>query len=97
MRSYSTSIFYVSSTLLLTMVLNFSVAQKSWVKELPGIGTCSSPRVTDLNGDGIGDIIIGAGREEFKKCDSAIIALDGKLVKFYGSCRQLIRFLALPP
>ena len=42
-----------------------------------GIGIFSSPRVTDFNGDGIGDIVFGAGREEFKACDSAVIALSG--------------------
>lgn len=42
------------------------------------MGTFSSPRVTDLNGDGIGDVIFGAGREEFQACDSAVIALDGR-------------------
>jgi outer membrane protein assembly factor BamB len=52
-------------------------AQHSWVKKLPGTGTFSSPRVTDLNGDGVGDIILGAGRKEFEACDSAIIALNG--------------------
>jgi len=30
-----------------------------------GIGIFSSPRVTDLNGDGIGDIVFGAGRTNF--------------------------------
>jgi len=78
MKSYSNSIFSLSTAFLLSGILNCSFAQNSWVKELPGVGTCSSPRVTDLNGDGTGDIIIGAGREEFKKCDSAIVALDGK-------------------
>ncbi len=53
-------------------------AQNSWSKQLPGVGTFSSPRVADLNGDGTGDIILGAGRKEFQACDSAIIALDGK-------------------
>jgi hypothetical protein len=52
-------------------------AQKSWSTELSGIGTFSSPRVADLNGDGVGDIIMGAGREEFQACDTAIFALDG--------------------
>ncbi|MEQ9290596.1 MAG: hypothetical protein RIG77_26940 [Cyclobacteriaceae bacterium] len=52
-------------------------AQGGWVKQLPGIGTFSSPRVTDLNGDGVGDIVFGAGRLEFEACDSAIIALNG--------------------
>jgi hypothetical protein len=78
MRSNFTIVFSLLTVLLLTGVLNCSIAQKSWVKELPGLGTCSSPGVTGLNGDGIGDIIIGAGREEFKKCDSAIITLNGK-------------------
>lgn len=31
-----------------------------------------------MNGDGVGDIILGAGREEFQSCDSAVIALDGQ-------------------
>jgi len=50
---------------------------KTWSTKFMGIGLFSSPRVTDLNGDGVGDIIFGAGREEFKACDSAVIALDG--------------------
>ncbi len=53
-------------------------AQLSWTKTLPGLGTFSSPRVSDLNRDGVGDIILGAGRQEFQPCDSAIIALDGR-------------------
>ncbi|MDA0196560.1 MAG: hypothetical protein O2951_16220 [Bacteroidetes bacterium] len=56
---------------------NIGNAQNVWSKKLPGIGTFSSPRVSDLNGDGIGDIVIGAGRQEFQACDSAIIALNG--------------------
>ena len=55
-----------------------TLAQDSWSKQLPGLGTFSSPRIADLNGDGVGDVILGAGREEFQACDSAIIALDGK-------------------
>jgi len=38
--------------------------------QVQGIGIFSSPRVTDLNGDGIGDIVFGAGRTEFHACDS---------------------------
>jgi outer membrane protein assembly factor BamB len=53
-------------------------AQESWTKELPGIGSFSSPRVADLNNDKVGDIILGAGREERLACDSAVFALDGK-------------------
>lgn len=54
-----------------------SVAQESWTITLPTIGTFSSPRVTDLNSDGVGDIILGGGRLEFEKCDTAMFALDG--------------------
>ena len=57
--------------------LNLLFGQSSWSTSFTGIGTLSSPRVTDLNEDGIKDIILGAGREEFQACDSAIIALDG--------------------
>lgn len=32
---------------------------QSWSTPLPGMGTFSSPRVTDLNGDGIGDVVVG--------------------------------------
>ena len=52
--------------------------QMSWTTDLPTIGSFSSPRVTDLNADGIMDIVMGAGREEFNSCDSAVIALDGR-------------------
>lgn len=55
-----------------------SLAQQSWAVKFKGIGIFSSPRVTDLTGDGIGDIVFGAGREEFHSCDSAVIALNGK-------------------
>jgi outer membrane protein assembly factor BamB len=61
------------------------VAQESWTKELPGIGSFSSPRVADLNNDKVGDIILGAGREELLACDSAVIALDGKTGKMLWS------------
>ncbi|CAN5914194.1 hypothetical protein BH24BAC1_BH24BAC1_25020 [soil metagenome] len=49
----------------------------SWTKNLPRLGTLSSPRLANLNGDGILDIVMGAGGVEFSPSDSAIIALDG--------------------
>jgi len=64
--------------IIFVLVYNYSIAQDSWTKVLPGLGSFSSPRVTDLNNDGIGDVIFGAGREEFKATDSAVIALNGK-------------------
>jgi outer membrane protein assembly factor BamB len=49
-----------------------------WDKTLTGIGSFSSPRAEDMNGDGVLDIIIGAGKAEFEHSDSAMVALDGK-------------------
>lgn len=64
---------------LLSLVLCTIIAypQGSWSQELSGVGTFSSPRISDLNQDGIGDIILGTGREEFVACDTAVFALDG--------------------
>jgi outer membrane protein assembly factor BamB len=56
---------------------SISIAQ-NWSIAFDGVGTFSSPRVTDLNGDGVGDVILGAGREEFQWCDSSVVALDGR-------------------
>lgn len=62
----------------ISLIYGVSVdAQKSWSTRYGGIGTFSSPRCSDLNGDGVLDIIFGAGREEFMACDSAVMALDG--------------------
>ncbi|MEQ9380485.1 MAG: PQQ-binding-like beta-propeller repeat protein [Imperialibacter sp.] len=73
--------FYAHTFSIVTLLLAGASAtlrgQSSWTTQLPGIGTFSSPRVTDLTGDGIGDIILGAGRKELHASDSAIIALDG--------------------
>ncbi len=49
-----------------------------WSKDIPVIGSQSSPRATDLNKDGILDIVIGAGKNEFQQTDMGILAFDGK-------------------
>jgi len=49
-----------------------------WNKDLPVIGSLSSPRSADLNNDGILDIVMGAGKNEFMKTDMGILAFDGK-------------------
>ncbi len=49
----------------------------SWGTTLPGIGSSSSPRLTDLTGDGVLDIVFGTGRQELYASDTAVIALDG--------------------
>lgn len=73
----SGKLFLLLSFLQLIFIHPDLVAQGNWMVSFKGIGTFSSPRVTDLNGDGTGDVVFGAGREEFKACDSAVIALDG--------------------
>ena len=57
----SRMVFFICSIFCL---FNLSYSQDIWVKDLPNIGTFSSPRVTDLNKDGVKDIIMGAGRLE---------------------------------
>ena len=69
--------FHLSILVCFILCLSQANAQNTWSKRFSGLGTFSSPRVTDLNGDGVSDIIVGAGREEFQSCDSAIMALDG--------------------
>ncbi|MBS0000048.1 MAG: PQQ-binding-like beta-propeller repeat protein [Cyclobacteriaceae bacterium] len=49
-----------------------------WDRNLPVIGSQSSPRATDLNGDGILDIVMGAGKNEYQHSDQGILAFDGK-------------------
>src|SRR5688572_28071240 len=73
-------IFCLCALLGFAMTMGSSVlcAQKSWSVTYKGIGTFSSPRITDVTGDGIGDVIFGAGREEFQACDSAVLAVDGQ-------------------
>jgi outer membrane protein assembly factor BamB len=49
-----------------------------WDINLPRIGSQSSPRATDLNGDGVLDIVMGAGKNEYQATDQGVIAFDGK-------------------
>ena len=49
-----------------------------WQMHLPAICSFSSPRPVDLNQDGVLDIVLGAGADEFQGSDSAVIALDGR-------------------
>ncbi|MEJ1238519.1 PQQ-binding-like beta-propeller repeat protein [Chryseolinea sp. T2] len=49
-----------------------------WTNGLPTIGSQSSPRAVNLNGDDVLDIVMGAGRNEFQKSEQGILALDGK-------------------
>ncbi len=53
----------------------------SWVAAFKGFGTNSSPRLADLTGDGVLDIVMGAGKNEWVASDTAVIALDGQTGK----------------
>jgi outer membrane protein assembly factor BamB len=48
-----------------------------WEKSIPTIGSQSSPLASDLNGDGILDIVIGAGQDEYQKSTQGVLAIDG--------------------
>ena len=49
-----------------------------WDVNLFRIGSQSSPRTVDLNGDGVLDIVMGAGANEYQKSKQGILAIDGK-------------------
>ncbi len=48
-----------------------------WNTSFYDLGTQSSPRATDLNGDQIKDIIVGAGKDENADTQQGVIAVDG--------------------
>ena len=50
----------------------------NWTANLPGTVALSSPRMADLNADGVDDVVMGAGSTEWHRSDTAIIALDGR-------------------
>ena len=49
-----------------------------WERDFSRIGSQSSPRTTDLNGDGVLDVVIGAGMNEYQASEQGILAIDGK-------------------
>jgi len=90
MKGISAHIIFTLS--LVSACSLISYGQTSWAKTLNNIGTFSSPRASDLNGDGVKDILFGAGRQEFQACDSSVIAFDGlsgELLWTAGSIDQM--------
>ncbi|WP_339810887.1 PQQ-binding-like beta-propeller repeat protein [uncultured Imperialibacter sp.] len=76
-----------SHQLLLLLVVCAGVAVTSckkkktevaWVQDFSIIGSQSSPRAADLNLDGVLDIVMGAGKNEYQKSEFGVMALDGK-------------------
>lgn len=66
------------SFILALSAISFDLSAQSWSLTLENLGTFSSPRAADLNQDGVKDIVMGAGRQEFIDCDTAVIAIDGQ-------------------
>jgi outer membrane protein assembly factor BamB len=50
---------------------------KDWSISIPDISSSSSPRAVDLNEDGILDIVMGAGGDEWSRTKMGVIAIDG--------------------
>ncbi len=48
-----------------------------WQKSLPKVGSQSSPLASDLNSDGVLDIVIGAGENEYEESARGVLAIDG--------------------
>lgn len=73
--------YLIILTTILTVFL-FSCESKktevAWEANFPKIGSQSSPRAVDLNSDGVLDIVIGAGENEYKKSAYGVLALDGQ-------------------
>ena len=52
-------------------------SELTWEKNIQVIGSQSSLRATDLNQDGVLDLVIGAGKNEFQYTEQGILAIDG--------------------
>ncbi|MDH3650379.1 MAG: PQQ-like beta-propeller repeat protein [Saprospiraceae bacterium] len=68
---------FLLAGLILTWQCRDGNSANTWGVPFPKIGTNSSPRLVDLTGDGVLDVVIGAGRNEGIPCDEGVIALDG--------------------
>ena len=51
--------------------------EQVWETNFEGYGIYSSPRASDLNGDGVKDLVFGVGRVELQETDIGYTALDG--------------------
>ena len=75
MRLNKISTFFI---ITITLFTSFSIRklELTWEKNLPLIGSQSSPRVAELNQEGILDLIIGAVKNEFKYTEHGILTSD---------------------
>jgi hypothetical protein len=65
---FSVSLFFIS---------NVQAQEHRWSLEVDSASFFSSPRFTDLNGDGIKDVIYGGGLEAIPS-SNGVVAIDGK-------------------
>jgi outer membrane protein assembly factor BamB len=70
--------------LFLTSIIALSILvgackkdNKNWNTTINGITSASSPQAIDLTGDGIKDIVMGAGGEEWHNTEMGVIAING--------------------
>ena len=52
--------------------------EKAWETEFHDVGIFSSPRAADLTGNGIKDLIFGAGKRELVATEIGVVALNGE-------------------
>ena len=71
------SLFCLALLLLLTNCSS-KKSELVWDQNFYLIGSQSSPRATDLNDDGVLDIVIGAGKNSTSTSKQGILALDGR-------------------
>lgn len=70
-------VFLVSVVAAFWMACSTKKTELIWDQSLSIIGSQSSPRAADLNSDGILDIVMGAGKNEYQECKQGILAFDG--------------------
>ena len=78
MMSIFVRFFYLFLLIILVSCNRKSKSELKWDQNMYRIGSQSSPRATDINGDDVMDIIMGAGSNEYQKSEYGVIALDGK-------------------
>ncbi|MEM1120961.1 MAG: PQQ-binding-like beta-propeller repeat protein [Bacteroidota bacterium] len=72
-------IIYILLLGSLTLLLACQTAKPDrWEMAMPVIGSNSSPKASDLNQDGVLDIVVGAGRNEFQAAKYGVLAIDGR-------------------
>lgn len=85
-----------SSLLFLIFSCSSKKTELLWTKSIPQIGSQSSPRASDLNGDGVLDLVMGAGKNEYQKSGFGIIAIDGNTGELLWSQESIDQIYGSP-